>query len=304
MKHTFGYLDLSNIEGGWAELYRSIPLWIEEVRKDIYEPLDKEAELDLIRLAKYGTGKAKLEAKETVLRRNLRFIVNVSRHYLHYDIEPTELIAIGNEALVDAFNKFDPERDVKFITYAVNLIRASMIDALRGISAIKLSKRAIQLINDYIKHGDLELLKEYYPERYPETLEKLEAKLDKFLSIKFMHSLDEQFDDGDKRSDMMAYKEDKVFTYGDEIRYILQQAELDPMEQAVVHLNFGLQEDEPLGMRKIAERLDTNLTKVSKLRTSAFKKLQSNERLKDILVEINESDAITWAHPSSYQSPD
>ena len=304
MKAKFNYLDLDDIQGGWAELYQAIPNWIEEIRNRKYEPLEKEEELDLIRTAKYGTGIMALRAKEEVIRRNLRFVVNISRHYLHITLDAQHLISLGNEALVTAFDKFDPEREVKFITYAVNLIRCSMIEALRTTSAITIPARAVRLIKDYIEYGDLEKLKELFPDKYPESIKKLEEKLEGALVIRYMSSLDVEFEDGSSLSETIADKPSNVFTYGDEIRAIIKAAQLDPMEQAVIHLNFGLEGDKPLGLRKVADKVGSNLTKVSKIRKSAFEKLKGIERLQVILEEVNESDAITWATPTSYQSPE
>ena len=302
--HKFGYLDLDDIEGGWAELYQSIPTWITEIRKTIYEPLSKEEEMELIRTYKYGYGQEALKAKEAIIRHNLRFVVNIARHYLHNEIEPLELISAGNEALIDALKKFDPEREVKFITYAVNLIRAAMIDVLRDTSAIQLSRKAVQLLNDYIELGDVKQMKEIYPNRYEQSIEKLEAKLEKYLSIRYMSSIDKPFEDGTSTAEQIEDKSSEPFTYGDEIKNILKDAMLEPMEQAVLHLNFGLDGDPPMGLRKVANKLDSNLTKVSKIRNAAFDKLKDNIRLKEILAIINESDAVTWANPVPYNSPE
>ena len=304
MARAFKYLDLDTIEGGWSELFRDAPLWVTEVRKEIYAPLEKDAELDLIRIAKYGSGPGALAAKETVIRRNLRFVVNITRHYLHHGIETGELISTGNEALIAAFEKFDPERDVKFITYAVNLIRAAMISLLRSISAVKLSVSAVQLLNDYILLGDVQAIKDTFPDRYTMKVEKLEAKLNEYLSIRYMGSLDEQYDNGDAKSDNIESKEDTLFTYGGEIRDILDTVGLDKLESKVIHLNFGLGGDKPLGLRKIASKIGTNLSAVAKVRTSALAKLAKNERLSQMLEDVQESDAISWAHPKNLPPSD
>ena len=259
----FTYLDISTIESGWYELHRDVPNWIAELRKSKYEPLKKDAELDLIRIAKYSSGKESIQAKETVLSRNLRFVANIVRHYLHSDVATTDLISAGNEALVEAFNKFDPERDVKFITYAVNHVRASMIEVLRKKSVITLSVRATQLVNDYMKYGDIATMKLHFPERYESSIEKLEDKLDKYLAIKYLGSLE----------DPVKQTEPVVFTYGDEIRQILDKEDLTSTEKEIITLNFGLEDEPPLGLRKIADKLNSNLSKVAKIRNVAFAKI-------------------------------
>ena len=308
MRRKFAYLDVSDIEGGWSELYRDAPEWMEEIRKPRYEPLDKNEEYELMIIAKDGRGVEAQRAKDTIIRRNLRFVSNIARRYLHNEISADELISAGNEALVVAFDKFNHTRDpyVKFITYAVNLVRATMIEVLRDCSAIKLSAAAVQLLNDYITMGDLEAIKETFPERYPSSLEKLEAKLNKYLSIRYMGSLDEPINEDDEsKGSVLPSNGGEAFAYGDEIKDLVKAAQLKPMEQAIIHLNFGLDNDPPMGLRAIAEKLESNLTAVSKIRNEALAKLGGNERLKEILEIVNEeSESITWAHPTPYQSPE
>ena len=229
----------------------------------------------------------------------MRFVTNIARHYLHNEIPPMELISAGNEALVEAFNKFDYTRDVKFITYAVNLIRASMIDVLRDLSVIRIGKGSLQLIHDYITIGDIDEMKRVWPDRYPDPLNKLEDKLDKLLTLKYLTSLDEESAEGFTYADNLQHKDDYNFTFADEVRMLLKGANLEPMEQAVIHLNFGLNGENAIGLRSVASKLGTNLTKVQKIRKSAFAKLATIERFVDILEEINESDAVTWASPKT-----
>ena len=300
-QHKFGYLDLNDIQGGWAELFQSIPDWITELRKDMYEPLDKKEEAKLFAFYHDGISVG-AHVKEAIIRANMRFVTNIARHYLHNEIPPMELISAGNEALVHAFNKFDHTRDVKFITYAVNLVRASMIDVLRDMSVIRLSKASLQLLNDYILIGDIDEMREVFPDRYPDPLDKLEDKLDSFLTIKYLTSLDEEVSEGYTHAEGLQHKDDYNFTFADEIRMLIKGANLEPMEQAVIHLNFGLKGEKPLGLRNIATQLGSNLTKIQKIRKAAFAKLSTNERLKDILEEINESDAISWASPKTFNT--
>src|SRR5246500_5035375 len=58
------------------------------------------------------------------------------------NIEQADLVSYGIFGLIDAIEKFDPGRDIKFETYAISRIRGAIIDELRAIDWIPRSVRA------------------------------------------------------------------------------------------------------------------------------------------------------------------
>ncbi|MGH2709445.1 MAG: sigma-70 family RNA polymerase sigma factor, partial [Actinomycetota bacterium] len=57
------------------------------------------------------------------------------------NIEQSDLVSYGIFGLIDAIEKFDPERSIKFETYAITRIRGAMIDELRALDWIPRSVR-------------------------------------------------------------------------------------------------------------------------------------------------------------------
>ena len=70
------------------------------------------------------------EAAERLVTANLRFVISYVKKYQGRGLGLAELVCIGNEGLLKAVKKFDPEKGVKFISYAVWWIRQTVLQAL------------------------------------------------------------------------------------------------------------------------------------------------------------------------------
>ncbi|MEK7252116.1 MAG: sigma-70 family RNA polymerase sigma factor, partial [Actinomycetota bacterium] len=72
------------------------------------------------------------------------------------NVEQSDLISYGMFGLIDAIDKFEPERNIKFETYAVNRIKGAILDELRALDWVPRSVRArareIQRSLDELEH--------------------------------------------------------------------------------------------------------------------------------------------------------
>jgi len=89
-----------------------------------YPLLDRATELDLAR--RYHRDNDDLDAAHQLVCANLRFVVKVAREYRHYGMRMLDLVQEGNVGLMLAIKKFDPERGLRLISYAVWWIRATI----------------------------------------------------------------------------------------------------------------------------------------------------------------------------------
>jgi len=86
-----------------------------------FELLSAEEELDLARRFQRD---GDLEAAQRLVCANLRFVVKIALEYRGYGLRLLDLVQEGNIGLMQAVHKFDPERGLRLITYAVWWIRA------------------------------------------------------------------------------------------------------------------------------------------------------------------------------------
>jgi RNA polymerase sigma-32 factor len=86
-----------------------------------------------------------LRAAHTLITSNLRFVVKVAYEYRSYGIRMADLIQEGNIGLMKAVQKFDPEKGIRLISYAVWWIRAYIQNyILKSWSLVKLGTTQAQ----------------------------------------------------------------------------------------------------------------------------------------------------------------
>lgn len=98
----------------------ALKAYLAEVRQTSLLTLDEE--LDLARRARSGDQ----EALQRLVKANLRFVVNVVKRYRRSGVAFLDLINEGNVGLIRAARKFDPDRGLRFISYAVWWIRTTI----------------------------------------------------------------------------------------------------------------------------------------------------------------------------------
>lgn len=204
------------------------------------------------------------------------------------NVDIGDLISYGIFGLIDAIEKFDPDRGIKFETYAIARIKGSIIDELRAIDWVprSLRARAKELENAYF-------VLENRLHRAPNDNE-VAAELG--ISIKELHTVFtrlsytsvvyfEEFwtnPSGDDRSDMSESiadlsAEDPVAVFENaEVREILTDAieKLPERERVVIALYYY----EGLTLKEIGQVLGVTESRVSQLHTKAVLRLRSKLR--------------------------
>jgi RNA polymerase sigma-32 factor len=93
-------------------------------------PLLSPAEEQRLARAYRSTGDRRIAHR--LVTANLRFVVKVAREYRSHAASLPDLIQEGNVALISAVERFDPDRGVRLVTYAVWAIRAAILGFIGG----------------------------------------------------------------------------------------------------------------------------------------------------------------------------
>lgn len=102
----------------------SLDLYLAEIRR--FPLLDAQREAELGKLARSGDREAVCE----LVRSNLRFVVHLALRYRYIGVPLMDLIQEGNVALIVAASKFDPDKGLRFLSFASVCIRRAICVAL------------------------------------------------------------------------------------------------------------------------------------------------------------------------------
>ena len=118
----------------------SIESYIQTVNR--FPILTQEQETALARRFRQGDD---LEAARQLVLSHLRVVVAVARGYMGYGLPQADLIQEGNIGLMKAVKRFDPERGVRLVSFAVHWIRAEIHEfVLRNWRIVKIATTKAQ----------------------------------------------------------------------------------------------------------------------------------------------------------------
>ncbi|APG25223.1 MULTISPECIES: RNA polymerase sigma factor RpoH [Syntrophotalea] len=118
----------------------NLSLYIAQIRQ--FDLLSRDEEF---RLACAYRKNEDIQAAQRLICANLRFVVKIAHEYRGYGLKLLDLIQEGNIGLMKALKKYEPERGLRFITYAVWWIRAYIHNfIIRNWSLVKIGTTQAQ----------------------------------------------------------------------------------------------------------------------------------------------------------------
>ena len=178
-----------------------------------------------------------LEARNILVERNLRLVAHVMKKYYAQTADQEDLISIGTIGLMKGVTTFDPSKGARLATYAARCVENEILMYFR---AQRKSAQDVSL-SDYIDTGadgaPLELMDVISEDR--DMLEELTAREAEVL-----------------------------------VRRAVEKC-LTEQERQVIRLRYGLEGEEPLRQRQVAERTGISRSYVSRIEKRALEKLRA-----------------------------
>lgn len=252
-----------------------------------YEPLSSEEERALAERIRGGD----TEARDALVRANLRFVVRVAKKYVGRGLSLSDLISEGNVGLLKAAGKFDETKGFRFISYAVWWIKQAIMEALSQHS------RTVRLpINQVATLGKLgratrRLEQEHAREAAPEEL-AIETGIeedqvrDMWAMTRPSMSLDIPWGDGDAMclldlmEDPCPSPEENAMAHILEADLAAALSGLSAREGEVLQLYFGLGGRACLTLEEIAERYGVTRERIRQIRNQALARLRHPARIR------------------------
>ena len=248
---------------------------------------DPKEEREIARRARAGNR----DAAERLVTANLRFVISYVKKYQGRGLNLAELVCIGNEGLLKAVKKFDPDKGVKFISYAVWWIRQTVLQALA--EQTRSVRIPLNQNSNLVKLSRTETMLTQKLGRTPtdrEIAEEMEEPVDTVRALRRVASAELSLDAPLDRSDRDSASFGERFSgMNDEDIEVDVEAQarreflermferfLTERERKILVLYYGLDDGEEMTLEEIGSLLGVTRERIRQIRNRAFDKLRAS----------------------------
>ena len=225
------------------------------------------------------------EARDRMVRANLRLVVNIARGYSGKGLGLQDLIEEGNLGLLRAVEGFDPAVGTRFSTYASYWIKQSIKRALiNSAKTIRIPAYMVELLSKWRRATTRlseELGRSPTPEEVARVLGLPKKKLPIIKKAIRIYNSSPQTDQteagwslGDTVMDERARTPEDMLLERDVLKNVMRLLEeLETREATVLRMRFGLGGTEPHTLKEIGHALGLTRERVRQIETEALKRL-------------------------------
>jgi len=228
------------------------------------------------------------QAREQLVRSNLRLVVNIAKKYTGRGMSLGDLIEEGNLGLIRAVDYFDPDHGTRFSTYAAWWIKQSIKRALlANVQPVHIPTYMVSLMNQW-RHTMTELESKLgrsldveemaHIMHLPLRKAKIIHQIVKILSsVKDTSGTDDTDDNQiieDSLQDQHTSKPEDELVADEECKKVLRLLdEIEPREANVLRLHYGLDGRKPMTLKQIGQKLGLTRERIRQIQRSALTKL-------------------------------
>jgi RNA polymerase primary sigma factor len=226
------------------------------------------------------------QAKDELVRCNLRLVVDVAKHYTRRGLTLLDLVQEGNIGLMKAAERYQYRKGFKFSTYATWWIRQGITRALADQSRtiripvhqteashriLRVTRRLGQQLGRPAKLEEIADVLRMRPERLHETVQAFQEP------VALEHRVgDGGTELGELLPDLQAVPPD-AHVHRTEMTNQLDRIleTLTPREQTVIRLRFGIGHDQPCTLEQVGQNLSVTRERIRQIEAKALKKLKT-----------------------------
>jgi RNA polymerase primary sigma factor len=226
------------------------------------------------------------EARDQLVRANLRLVVNIARRYSRRGVDLLDLVAEGNLGLLRAVEDFDPQRGYRFSTYATHWIRQAIGYALiRTGPTVRVPAYMVGLLAHW-RRAAARLREELgRPPSPDEVAQRLDLPLPKVKDIANALRVTQRPTNPQERldehvldrhlPDMRGQLPDETLIRDEDRQHVQALvAGMKDREAAVLRWRFGLDGQEPQTLGQIGQRLGVTRERVRQIEHRALENLR------------------------------
>ena len=240
------------------------------------------------------------DAMKRLVEANLRFVVSFAKRYRGCGLSFLDLINEGNIGLMEASKRYDPKKDVRFLTYAVWWVRQAIVHAISEQGgAVRLPQKQANLVHRLGKATralTFQLHREPTMDEIADEMGTTTQDVSRLMQVggdpvSLSGGSD---DDSDTSSiadrleqEIIPAAEDTVFRAAMESQMRACIDDLDPKEELVVKLRFGLGDQEPQTLKEIGDQLNLSRERIRQIEVQALAKLKRMQRCQRLKSYLN-----------------